>query len=174
MRDEAAHTRLRSKMAAGVSFIPLLYYGLIIEYIPQYSGKENESMEHTIESQVKRLIELIKSKYVSTADSYRPVDLAQKLQYFTLDVISDLAFGKPLGYLQQDADPYEYVEAMDASMPVLATLGNLPWLANLFHSPLLRQFLPSERVALGRSFGNVHMNIFGLNADAQTASRNAL
>lgn len=102
-------------------------------------------MEHTIESQVTKLIELIKSKYVSTSDCYRPVDLAQKLQYFTLDVISDLAFGKSLGYLQQDADPYDYVEAMDASMPVLATLGNLPWLANLFHSPLLRRFLPSER-----------------------------
>ena len=83
-------------------------------------------MEHTIESQVTKLIELIKSKYVSTSDSYRPVDLAQKLQYFTLDVISDLAFGKSLGYLQQDADPYDYVEAMDAYITVLATLGNLP------------------------------------------------
>jgi hypothetical protein len=108
------------------------------DYVPQ-------SMEHTIESHVAKLVKLIKSQYVSTTDSYHPVDLAQKLQYFTLDVISDLAFGKPLGYLQQDADPYDYVEAMDASMPVLATLGNLPWLANLFHSPLFRRFLPSER-----------------------------
>lgn len=111
----------------------------------QYSGKENKSMEKTIESQVTNLIELIKSKYITTTDSYRPVDIAQKLQYFTLDVISDLAFGKSLGYLQHDADPYDYVEAMDASMPVYATLGNLPWLANLLHSPLFRRFLPSER-----------------------------
>jgi hypothetical protein len=102
-------------------------------------------MEHTIETQITSLVELIKSKYVSDAARYRPVDLAQKLQYFTLDVISDLAFGKPLGYLQQDADPYDYVEAMDASMPVLATLGNVPWLADLFHSRLLRRFLPSEK-----------------------------
>ncbi|KAF3052379.1 hypothetical protein E8E11_011205 [Didymella keratinophila] len=73
------------------------------------------------------------------------VDLAQKLRYFTLNVISNLAFGKPLGYLQHDPDPYNYVEAMDASMPVLAFLGNIPWLAILFHSPFLRRFLPSEK-----------------------------
>ncbi|KAH6629589.1 cytochrome P450 [Boeremia exigua] len=126
MRDEVAHTSLRKKMTAG------------------YSGKENESMEQTIEIQVAKLIELIKSKYVSSASSYRSVDLAEKLQYLTLDVISDLAFGKPLGYLQQDADPYDYLQSMDASMPVLAVLGNIPWLADLFHSPLLRRFLPSE------------------------------
>lgn len=102
-------------------------------------------MEHTIDTQIAHLVELVRSKYVSNATTYRPVDLAQKLQYLTLDVISDLAFGEPLGYLEQDADPYHYVEAMDASMPVLATLGNVPWLADLFHSPLLRRFLPSEK-----------------------------
>lgn len=102
-------------------------------------------MERTIDIQVANLAKLLRSKYVSTNTDYRPVDLAQKLQYFTLDVISDLAFGMPLGYLQHDADPYDYIEAMDASMPVLASLGNVPWLANLFHSPLLRRFLPSEK-----------------------------
>ena len=102
-------------------------------------------MEHTIEKQVAKLIGLIKSKYVSTNTDYRPVDLAQKLQFFTLDVISDLAFGQPLGYLEHDSDPYDYVDAMDASMPVLASLGNVPWLANLFHSAPMRRFLPSQK-----------------------------
>ncbi|KAJ4335660.1 hypothetical protein N0V87_005918 [Didymella glomerata] len=127
MRDEVAHIKLRNRMTAG------------------YSGKENDSMEHTIEIQVANLVKLVRSKYISSNTEYRPDDLAQKLQYFTLDVISDLAFGKPLGYLQNDADPFDYVEAMNASMPVLASLGNVPWLANLFHSPLLRRFLPSEK-----------------------------
>lgn len=132
-------------------------------------------MEKTIESQVQNLIALIKSKYVSSNKDYRPVDLAQKLQYFTLDVISDLAFGKPLGYLEQDADPYDYVEAMDASMPVLATLGNLPWLANLFHSPLLRRFLPSEmdKGGFGALIGYVPRCIGVQIADQIPASPNA-
>lgn len=102
-------------------------------------------MEHTIETNVAKLVELIKTSHVSSSTCYRPVDLAQKLQYFTLDVISDLAFGKPLGYLQQDADPYDYVEAMDASILILAVLGNVPWLADLFHPLFLRRFLPSEK-----------------------------
>ncbi|KAL1651593.1 hypothetical protein SLS61_005255 [Didymella pomorum] len=102
-------------------------------------------MEQTFQIQVANLVNLIESKYISTKTDYRPVDLAQKLQFFTLDVISDLVFGKPLGCLQHDKDPYDYVEAMDASMPVLASLGDVPWLASLFHSPILRRFLPSEK-----------------------------
>lgn len=118
-------------------------------------------MEHTIEIQVANLIKLIESKYISTNTDYRPVDLAQKLRYFTLNVISNLAFGKPLGYLQHDPDPYNYVEAMDASMPVLAFLGNIPWLAILFHSPFLRRFLPSEKDkgGFGAVIGSVHLVI---------------
>jgi len=63
-------------------------------------------MKHTIETNVAKIVELIKTGYVSSSTCHRPVDLAQKLQYFALDVISDLAFGKPLGYLQQGADHY--------------------------------------------------------------------
>jgi hypothetical protein len=73
------------------------------------------------------------------------MDLAQKFQYLTLDVISDLAYGKPLGYLEHDNDPYNYIEAMDASMPLLSTLGNVPWLADIFQLPPFRRFLPSEK-----------------------------
>jgi len=118
-------------------------------------------MEHTIETQVANLLKLIESKYISTNTDYRPVDLAQKLQYFTLDVISDPAFGKPLDYLRHDADPYDYIEAMDASMPLLASLGNVPWLATMFHSPILRQFLPSEKDkgGFGAVIGSVHLGV---------------
>ncbi|KAJ4989638.1 benzoate 4-monooxygenase cytochrome p450 [Stagonosporopsis vannaccii] len=154
MRDETAHTKLRKQMTAG------------------YSGKENESMEHTVEKNVAKLIQLIKTKYVSSSTSYRPVDLAQKLQYFTLDVISDLAFGKPLGYLQQDADPYDYVEAMDASMPVLAVLGNVPWLADLCHSLFLRRFLPSEKDQGG--FGAFIRHVLFLSVVAERFRENAV
>jgi hypothetical protein len=132
MRDEVAHIKLRNRMTAGVSTSDHCSRRRKLIRYCQYSGKENDSMEHTIEIQVANLVKLVRSKYISSNTEYRPDDLVQKLQYFTLDVISDLAFGKPLGYLQNDADPFDYVEAMDASMPVLASLGNVPWLANLF------------------------------------------
>ena len=38
------------------------------------------------------------------AGLYRPMDFVQKTQFFTLDVISALAFGVPFGYLARDED----------------------------------------------------------------------
>jgi cytochrome P450 len=130
-RDEARHTRLRKQMAAG------------------YSGKGNESLEGTIDEQVAAFIELINTRYVSTPDDYRPMDLAEKVQYFTLDVISALAFGRPFGHLKEDADVYDYIKIVKSFIPVLSVFGLLPWLSNLFHSRPFRRLLPKDSDKLG-------------------------
>ncbi|KAL1845060.1 hypothetical protein VTK73DRAFT_1208 [Phialemonium thermophilum] len=131
MRDEAEHARLRGKMAPG------------------YSGKENESMEKTIENQIARLVELIETKYLSTPTDYRPMDFAQKGQYFTLDVISDLAFGQAFGYLEQDDDVFDYIKITNSYIPVMLVLANVPSMAKLLQSRLLRGLLPKESDKLG-------------------------
>lgn len=115
----------------------------------KYSGKENESMESTIDKQISKLVELIETKYLSTASSYRPMDYAQKAQYFTLDVISDLAFGRAFGYLEQDDDVFEYIKITNSFIPIMLILANVPSLANLLHSRLFRGLLPSESDKLG-------------------------
>ncbi|KAK3997766.1 Pisatin demethylase [Cladorrhinum sp. PSN332] len=131
MRDDAAHTALRSKMVAG------------------YSGKENLSMETTIETNITRLVHLIEKKYISTSKEYRPMDFAEKGQYFTLDVISELAFGEPLGYLERDEDPYDYLKITAASVPAMLVLSCIPTLANMIQSRFLRFLLPKETDKIG-------------------------
>jgi cytochrome P450 len=131
MRDEVAHTKLRNKMAAG------------------YSGKENESLEGTIDEQVAAFIQLIDTKYLSTPEDYRPMDLAQKTQYFTLDVISALAFGHPFGYLKKDVDLYDYIKITESYIPIMMVLANVPWLADLLHSRFFSGLLPKESDKIG-------------------------
>ncbi|KAF2112117.1 cytochrome P450 [Lophiotrema nucula] len=131
MRDEEEHMRLRNKMAAG------------------YSGKENTSMEGTIDARVSKLVALIETKYISTATDYRPMDFAQKAQYLTLDVISDLAFGQAFGYLEKDDDVFDYIKITKSYIPIMLVLANVPSLANLLHSRLLRGALPKESDKLG-------------------------
>lgn len=131
MRDEDAHTLLRSKMVAG------------------YSGKENLSMETTIETNISRLVDLIERKYISTSRQYRPMDWGQKGQFFTLDVISDLAFGEALGYLERDDDQYDYIKITTASIPAMLILSCIPTLANIIQSRFLRFLLPKETDKIG-------------------------
>lgn len=106
-------------------------------------------MESTIDNQIANLVELIESKYLSNQTEYRPMDLGQKGQFFTLDVISDLAFGHAFGYLEADDDVYDYIKITASFIPVMLVLGDIPFLAKLLQSPLLRGLLPKESDKLG-------------------------
>ncbi|KAK1543408.1 hypothetical protein CPAR01_04041 [Colletotrichum paranaense] len=95
-RDEDEHTKLRSKMAAG------------------YSGREVQAFEQKIDGNLVRLIRLIE-RYV---DGRKPFDFGRKAHFFTLDVISDLAFGEPFGFVASDSDMYEYIKTTEENLPV--------------------------------------------------------
>jgi hypothetical protein len=43
-----------------------------------YTGKENIGLEASIDVQVKNFVDLIRRKYISTAEESRPMDLASK------------------------------------------------------------------------------------------------
>ncbi|TAQ91397.1 hypothetical protein B7494_g353 [Chlorociboria aeruginascens] len=131
MRNDNAHTILRSKMAAG------------------YSGKENESMEETVDRQIQKFIDLIERKYISTSKDYCPMDLGFKAQYFTLDIISDLAFGKSFGYMENDDDVFDYIKIVEKSLPTMMVLANVPVLTQLVQTKMLRSLLPKESDRIG-------------------------
>ncbi|KAJ9148898.1 Pisatin demethylase [Pleurostoma richardsiae] len=134
MRDDNLHNELRAKMAAG------------------YGGKDNEGLEGAIDKEIACFINLIERKYLSTDTEFRPLDLARKAQYFTLDVISSLAFGKKFGFLDQDKDVHQYIQMTEESMPVMMILTVIPSLARLLQTKLLRRLMPSEhdRVGFGK------------------------
>lgn len=123
----------------------------------QYAGKENEGLEHGIDRGIVAFIEMIERKYVSEGAIYRPMDLARKSQYLTLDIIGDLAFDKDFGHLAEDKDVFEYIDQTEASMPVMMLVGVFPILARIAQSRLLRRFMPSENDphGFGKFIGSV-------------------
>lgn len=87
------------------------------------------------------------------ADRGAVVDFGKKAQYFTLDVISDIAFGTPFGFLETDSDVYKYIETTEKTLPVVMITTVVPFVVNIFASPLMKPALPSEKDILG--FGRV-------------------
>jgi len=106
-------------------------------------------MEGSIDAQIEKLVHLIETKYLSTSHNYRPIEFGEKVSFFTLDVISDLAFGNPFGYLEQDGDVYDYLKITQSYVPVMMVLADIPSLADVLHSRLFRGLLPSESDKLG-------------------------
>lgn len=124
----------------------------------KYAGKEVDNLEQIINDQISNFVELIDTKYVSSSSVFRPVDFARKVQYYTLDVISNIAFGSPFGYLTADDDLYGYIKTTEDTIPVMIVVALIPWLMRVVQSPLMKMFLPTEKdvVGLGRIMGYVH------------------
>ena len=131
LRSEKAHNELKAKMAPG------------------YSGKENEALEPSVDRNIADMIALIERKYVSAGAAFRPLDFAKIARYFTLDVISDIAFSKQFGYLEQDGDVHEYIKMTEESMPVILVITVMPWIAKVLQSWLFSSLLHAEKHKIG-------------------------
>ncbi|KNG80951.1 cytochrome P450 monooxygenase [Aspergillus nomiae NRRL 13137] len=76
-----------------------------------YSGKENLSLEADIDLRVRDFLDLIRNGYLSTEARAKPMDLAKKVQYLTLDVISTVGLGNSFGMLKADQDAHGYIKS---------------------------------------------------------------
>lgn len=123
--------------------------GLRAKLLPGYNGKDVDNLHGLIDQQVLGLVHLLESKYLSTDTAYKPVDLARKVQYFTLDVISALAFGKKLGYLEADRDAFHYIETTEKTVPFIMATALMPWVLAVIHSPKLKWLVPDARNMIG-------------------------
>lgn len=132
--DEALHTQMRAKLAMG------------------YSGKEVDDLEGKVDSNILTLMDLIQTRYVAKNKSF---DMARKIQYFTLDVLSDTGFSERFGYMDTDSDRFGYIAMSEAAFPVIFVLNSFPWIVKLLWSPLFKRIQPSENDAtgLGRLMG---------------------
>ena len=106
--DEDIHNDLRKKMSAG------------------YSGRENLTLEHDIDEAILEFCKLIDSKYISNNCDIRPMDLARKVQYLTLDIISKVSFGSKFFDLRDDNDNHKYIEEIENLLPNVTWTSVVP------------------------------------------------
>ena len=137
--DERKHTELRNRMSPG------------------YSGKENPHLEHDIDEQLLKLFDLINAKYVARPEEglFCTVDLSRVTSFFTLDVISKIAFGQTFGFLDRDEDPFGYLKNLEQFLPAIILFGVYTELTKILKMPLLKAALPksTDKRGLGRVMG---------------------
>ncbi|KAF2224920.1 cytochrome P450 [Elsinoe ampelina] len=135
--DEDVHSSIRSRMAPG------------------YSGKENTSIESDVDSKVHNLFALIDKSYLSTSTTYRPIDLSRIITFFTLDVISQLAFGHEFGFMAKDSDPFGYLANLKEFLPAILVFGAYTELTKILRLPFMKAVLPksTDKRGLGKVMG---------------------
>lgn len=138
MTNTTVHDKLKAQMSFG------------------YGGKENPTIEDGIDEQLVNLLSLIRRKYISTDKEFKPLDLAIVIQYFTLDALTRIAYGKDFGYLETDSDVYSYIKMTENFVPILVMLAELPVLGAIFFSPFMLRILgpkPTDETGVGKLVG---------------------
>ncbi|KAK4868191.1 hypothetical protein LT330_007389 [Penicillium expansum] len=129
--DNEKHEKRRKQMAPGS--------------VMKYSGRENTQLEGSVDERLQDFLNLIRSKYISSDHHVVPMDLAKKVQYLTLDVISSVGLGKAFGMLQSDRDVDDYLQSTEEGLAIGNTVLGMgfTWIAQM---PFIGKFIaPSAK-----------------------------
>jgi hypothetical protein len=76
--------------------------------------------------------------------------MARKIGFFTMDVITDLTFAKPLRNLENDKDMYDYIQSTEAMVPIGLKMTAIPALRPVFQTEWISKALfPSDTSGIG-------------------------
>lgn len=103
---------------------------------PGYYGREVPGLEDRINQQIANLTNLIRRKYVSTPGQLKRMDFARVVQFFTLDTVTKIGFGKEWGFLDRDGDVDTFIETINLVVPVIHLCTDIPLARNFFLNPL--------------------------------------
>jgi hypothetical protein len=87
------------------------------------------------------------------------MDLATRAQYFTMDVITDLAMGAPFGDLRSDTDKYDFIKISQEALVILALVNVLPAVKKLIQIPFIgKRLFPksADEFGVGRMIALVN------------------
>ncbi|KAH7139474.1 cytochrome P450 [Dendryphion nanum] len=121
-----------------------------------YSGKENPFLEKDIDQCIASFVSLIRSKYLTTGDQVRAMDLGRKAQFFTLDVITQVAYGEGFGFLEKDQDLHAYIETTEEVVGWLTLFAVVPFLNAVLNRSWVKQKLgpgPDDKEGMGKLMG---------------------
>ena len=152
-RDGKRHAKLRAKLMPGVCF-ELSSSALLPRNIVdchQYTGKDIPSLESDIDARVMDLVNLVKREY-----SAKVLDFALLAGYFTLDALTEMAFGHPFGFLSKNEDVYDYIKTSCAFYPVMELGCNIPFINSIMTSRFMYMLAgpkPEDKVGMGAVIG---------------------
>ncbi|KAI0018755.1 BcABA1, cytochrome P450 monooxygenase [Xylariomycetidae sp. FL0641] len=140
LTDTKEHQAMKSKLTRG------------------YSGRETDNLEPKVDIILDTLIDMIRRNYATgSATQKQPfLDLAVVPSYFTLDVISYIAFGEELGHCRTNSDRLGIMEEAHRYFPAQCVVVNVPMLRRFILSPtFLKYFGPktTDKSGIGCTMG---------------------
>lgn len=110
------------------------------------------TLESDIDKQVMELIFLIGTQ----VENNKAFDFAMFAGYFTLDSLTEIAFGQALGFLTANKDLYKYIQTSTDFFPIMELGTNHPIILNILNSRIMQASAapkPTDRIGFGAIIG---------------------
>lgn len=117
----------------------------------QYSGRGVTTLEPDIDRHVVELLAAIRRNYLNV-----PADFAPLARYFTLDVLSAVAWSQPFGFMAANRDLWDYQKSSEDFMLLLGLSANHKLVRALIYSPIMQALAapkPADKAGLGAALG---------------------
>lgn len=112
----------------------------------KYAGEDNPNLESSVGNRIMDLVHLIEANHLPTEGTYKVIDWAHVVQYFTMDVLTNVAFSQPFGYLKKNTDLFDYINTVRTYIPVL----DIPVVNTILSSAIVRMFMaPTAKDRIG-------------------------
>jgi hypothetical protein len=80
------------------------------------------------------------------------VEFASLAHFFSMDVIGDITFGKPFGFLDEGVDIFGYLAWNEQFFKTMMTMATVPGITKVLYKPPMKWMAPrdTDKVGLGR------------------------
>lgn len=112
-------------------------------------------LEQDVDARVTELLDLIRRDYVEKNEA---MDFAVLAGYFTLDILTQIAFGQALGFLVKNEDLYDYHKSSAAYYPIMELGSNHPAILSILNSRMMEGAAPkpTDKLGFGAIVGVAH------------------
>lgn len=90
------------------------------------------------------MFRIIDEQYVVKAGEDKPMDLAVITQFLALDIVGDMTFGKPFGFLDEGKDIFGWIKWNEGFFPIASTCATFPFLATTVQTWPFSEALPKS------------------------------
>ncbi|KAA8894152.1 cytochrome P450 [Sphaerosporella brunnea] len=116
---------------------------------PAFIGTAVKKMQPLMQKRVDEWIE----KSWEYANEGTAIDWSKWTQSLAYDVITELVFGAPIGFVKTKTDVYGVLQQFKQATPYIGILNRLPWLVEaIWKSPLGSYLIPAADTPLGKIF----------------------
>lgn len=114
----------------------------MIDTIYSYGGRETMAMEPVVDEMIGTLIKYLRT-HASTDDEKKlavPIDFYKVTEYFTMDIITRISFGREMGCMATNSDVHGLLAAITLAMKTYTIPLSIPWLRDITTSDIFMKF----------------------------------